>query len=189
VNGRRTATRRQSQIFTHPVAATPALLARMRDRLPRMTRVLLVCMGNICRSPMAQAVLRKMAGARLEADSAGTFPVRLPQGADPRALTVLARRGYVVEKRRPRAVTAPDFERFDLLLAMDGDNLAELRGRCPPGQDGKLRLFLDFAPGLEGQDVPDPYYGDLSGFERVLDLCEVGARGLLEQFERGMPAG
>ena len=150
-----------------------------------MTRVLLICMGNICRSPMALAVTRQLAGARLEVDSAGTHAVRPPQGADPRAAAVLARRGYTPEKRRSRSVTAADFEHFDLLLAMDGANLEDLRARCPPGQAGKLRLFLDFAPGLEGQDVPDPYYGDVPGFERVLDLCEAGARGLLARLDHG----
>jgi len=154
-----------------------------------MTRVLLICMGNICRSPMALAVIRQLAGARLEVDSAGTHAVRPPQGADPRAKAVLGQRGYTPEMRRSRAVTAADFERFDLLLAMDRANLEDLRTRCPPGQEGKLRLFLDFAAGLEGKDVPDPYYGDLPGFERVLDLCEAGARGLLARLERGDPPG
>jgi protein-tyrosine phosphatase len=152
-----------------------------------MTRVLLICMGNICRSPMALAVVRQLAGSRLEVDSAGTHAVRPPRGTDPRAIAVLARRGYTPAMRRSRPVTAADFERFDLLLAMDQANLEDLHARCPPGQERKLRLFLDFAAGLEGRDVPDPYFGDLPGFERVLDLCEAGARGLLAGLEQGDP--
>ena len=146
-------------------------------------RVLFVCTGNICRSPMAQAIgagLARSAGLAVdfEFDSAGVHAVA---GApiDPRARKVLERAGYDVKARRARHVGTRDFDAFDLVLAMDAGHLEALREACPASQAHKLRLFLDFAPGLAGQDVPDPYYGDAGGFERVRELCEAGVRGLL----------
>ncbi len=147
-------------------------------------RVLFVCTGNLCRSPMAEAVARALArGAglrlRMKFDSAGTRTSRGRLSIDPRACTVLARAGYAVAPRSARRATAKDLAANDLVLAMDGGHLAELRGTCAPEHAHKLRRFLDLAPGLEGQDVPDPFFGDVHGFERVLQLCEFGVRGLL----------
>jgi len=158
-----------------------------------MARVLLVCMGNICRSPMAQQVLSAVArqrgrGALVEVDSAGTHADG-SQATDLRALASLARAGYEAGvRRRARRVLAADFEAFDLVLAMDSDNLAALRLRCPPQLRHKLHLWLDFAPGQAGRDVPDPYYGDERGFDTVRQLCEAGAHGVMDVIERAADA-
>ena len=150
-----------------------------------MTRLLMVCMGNICRSPMAQIVMLRLAeqaglGRNIQVDSAGTHVGRGSEPPDPRAKTVLTARGYAVGKLRSRPVGEQDFDRYDLILAMDQANLNNLRILCPTEQAHKLRLFLEFAPDLELREVPDPYYSNLQGFERVLELCEAGARGLVE---------
>jgi protein-tyrosine phosphatase len=155
--------------------------------------VLLVCMGNICRSPMAMTVARRFAnvangeasqGGRASAawhfDSAGTHAGHIGGRPDVRANSVLLRHGYDECRHRARRISARDFERFDLILAMDRDNLSELRRQCPADLLPKLGLFLDHAPDLRGQEVPDPYYGSIEGFERVLRLCEAGAAGLVE---------
>jgi protein-tyrosine phosphatase len=157
-----------------------------------MTTVLMVCMGNICRSPMAQVVtqhLAKEAAAAqrsavldaLEFSSAGTHAHHTGEKPDPRALAVLAKRGYALGNIRSRRITEQDFQKYDLILAMDRVNLAALKKVCPPAHATKLRLFLDFAQdaGVDSE-IPDPYYGNAAGFERVLDLCEAGARGLIK---------
>lgn len=150
-----------------------------------MTRLLMVCLGNLCRSPMAQIVtlnLAEQAGlARsIQVDSAGTHASHRKASLDPRAKTVLTGRGYAIGKNRSRQVIERDFSRYDLILAMDQANLNDLRSMCPADHVHKLRLFLEFAQGVDVCDVPDPYYGSVEGFERVLDLCEAGARGLVE---------
>ena len=147
-------------------------------------RILFVCTGNLCRSPMAQAVGQNLArGAglaiRLDFDSAGTQALQGKASTDPRARAVLARAGYLFEPHRARRVTPQDLALSDLVLAMDTGHLDLLRETCEPEHAHKLNLFLNFAPGLEGRDVPDPYYGDAGGFDRVLALCEAGVRGLL----------
>ena len=152
-----------------------------------MTKLLIVCMGNICRSPMAQTIVQKLAAdARLsqplEIDSAGTHARNLGERPDPRAAAALSRRGYQVGHGRSRRIAPQDFQHFDLILAMDTDNLNELKRLCPPEHVDKLRLFLAFADGLEDSEVPDPYYSNSQGFERVLDLCEAGARGLIRHY-------
>lgn len=150
-----------------------------------MTHVLLVCMANVCRSPMACAVARQLAqtqgrGTQLHFDSAGTH-AHSGKRLDARAKDVLLKHRYTPPKTRSRLVTAQDFERFDLILAMDQDNLAALHRHCPASLRSKCRLLLSYAPALGLAEVPDPYYGDLAGFERVLGLCEAGARGLLAE--------
>lgn len=150
-----------------------------------MTKLLLVCMGNICRSPMAQMVTLRVAqhaglADNLQVDSAGTHASHRKQPPDPRAQTVLFTRGYAIAKRRSRQVTERDFGRYDLILAMDQANLNDLMGICPADHTHKLHLFLEFAQGVDVCDIPDPYYGSVEGFERVLDLCEAGAHGLVE---------
>ena len=147
-------------------------------------RVLFVCLGNICRSPTAEAVLRTVAAREapelsLEVDSAGTSGYHLGQPPDPRTRQAAARRGYGLTALRARIVEPTDFERFDLILAMDRENLSVLRRRAPSSAHERLRLFLEFAPQGAPQDVPDPYYGGPNGFEEVLDLVEVATRGLL----------
>lgn len=148
------------------------------------TRILFVCMGNICRSPTAEGVFRHHVeqagvGDRIEVDSAGTHAYHVGEPADRRAREAAARRGMSLEGIRARRVRTTDFVEFDYILAMDEDNLARLRDEAPPEHLGKLRLFLEFTDGDE-TEVPDPYYGGAAGFERVLDLVERASRGLLE---------
>ncbi len=118
----------------------------------------------------------------LEFDSAGTHAHHLGEKPDRRAEMVLSSRGYELVRTRSRRVSAKDFEVFDLILAMDTGNLTELRRLCPPSQLTKLRLLLSFAEGLNVTEIPDPYYGNAEGFERVLDLCEAGAKGLIRHY-------
>ena len=150
-----------------------------------MTRILLVCMANVCRSPMALAVAKQRVGVmglgkEFDFDSAGTHARRTGERPDPRAVSVLLSRRYTLGKTRSRQVTVQDFERFDLIVAMDETNLAALHSMCPPPHRDKLRLLLEFAPELGMCEVPDPYYGSLAGFDRVLALCEAGVEGLLK---------
>lgn len=147
-------------------------------------RILFVCMGNICRSPTAEGVARAHferagLGKRVEIDSAGTHAYHCGDPPDPRTQKAAARRGYDLSRLRARRVKEADFLRFDLILAMDRDNLAALRKACPTELHGKLRLLLEYAPEAGGGEVPDPYYGGPDGFERVLDLIEAAAGGLV----------
>ena len=146
-------------------------------------RVLMVCMGNICRSPTAEAVMRHRVlrdglQHRIEVDSAGTHAWHSRNPPDERSIAHAARRGYDLTALRARRIEPEDFERFHLLLAMDEDNLAHLREACPAERQGRLRLLLDFAPEAPTRFVPDPYYGGAAGFERVLDLVESACDGL-----------
>ncbi|MGE0030274.1 MAG: low molecular weight protein-tyrosine-phosphatase [Steroidobacteraceae bacterium] len=147
-------------------------------------RVLFVCLGNICRSPTAEAVFREILRREapelaVEVDSAGTHAYHAGSAPDERAIAAAARRGFDLAPLRARVVTMSDFERFDLVLAMDEQNYRQLRRMAPGPQRDRVRLFLDFAPHLQRRDVPDPYYGGTTGFEEVLDLVEEAARGLL----------
>jgi protein-tyrosine phosphatase len=152
-------------------------------------RILFVCLGNICRSPTAEAVLRELAAREapeltLEVDSAGTAAYHVGQPPDPRTRAAAARRGYDLSALRARTVESADFERFDLILAMDRDNLQALRQRAPSHAHERLRLLLEFSPEAAPEDVPDPYYGGPNGFEKVLDLVETASRGLLQHLRR-----
>lgn len=120
----------------------------------------------------------------LEVDSAGTAGYHVGEPPDPRTRQAAARRGYDLAALRARIVEPGDFERFDLILAMDRENLRVLRRRAPAAAHGRLRLFLEFAPTPGTEDVPDPYYGGPNGFEEVLDLVEAAARGLLSHLRR-----
>jgi protein-tyrosine phosphatase len=149
-------------------------------------RILFVCLGNICRSPTAEGVLRDIAAREFSAvplyvDSAGTADYHVGDPPDRRTVAAARRRGYDLASLRARRVAPTDFENFDYILAMDRANLAELEQLGQGVIGGRLRLFLEFAPELQMQEVPDPYYGGTEDFERVLDLCEAGARGLLRR--------
>jgi protein-tyrosine phosphatase len=155
----------------------------------RQQRVLFVCLGNICRSPTAEVVLRTRArrvklDARLMVASAGTGDWHVGMPPDPRAIAHAAKRGYDLSVVRARQVARTDFERFDWILAMDQSNLRELRVLRPPSFAGHLGLLLDFAPHLGLRDVPDPYYGSPTHFERVLDLVEQASDSLLAHILR-----
>ncbi len=149
----------------------------------------MVCMGNICRSPMAEAVLRSKLqrgglGGVVLVDSAGTHGFHKGTPADPRAVAQAARRGYQVDGIQSRPLVAEDFSRFDLLLAMDHDNLASLQNRCPPAEQHRLKLLMPFAPQAGSAEVPDPYFGAVAGFDHALDLIEPACDGLLTEIRR-----
>jgi len=151
--------------------------------------VLFVCLGNICRSPTADAVFackvrEQGLGSRLLVDSAGTGDWHVGEAPDARSQRHAARRGYDLSGLRARQVTAEDFRRFDFVLAMDRSNLEELGRMRPAGAAGELELFLRYGSGRHGLEVPDPYYGGEQGFERVLDLVEEAAEGLLAHIRR-----
>jgi protein-tyrosine phosphatase len=154
----------------------------------RKTSVLFVCTGNICRSPTAEGVFKhcvEKAGlaARITSDSAGTHDYHVGEPPDPRTQATARRRGYELGELRARRVRRDDFERFDYVLAMDEANLRQLERICPRQHAHKLKLFLEFGDGAP-REVPDPYYGDPDGFERVLDLVERAAQGLLRHLDR-----
>jgi protein-tyrosine phosphatase len=156
------------------------------------TQVLFVCMGNICRSPTAEGVFRRIveqAGltAAVDIDSAGTHAYHVNEPADRRAAAAAERRGYSLEGIRARRVSATDFERFDYIVAMDRDNLDALQQQASEEHADKLHLFLQFSGAAE-DEVPDPYYGGAAGFERVLDLVEEASRGLLETLRKSSAA-
>lgn len=161
-----------------------------------MTRVLFVCLGNICRSPTAEAVMaRYVADAGLdgeiEVESAGTGAWHVGNPPDARSTVVARRRGFEMVSVA-RQVTPEDFARFDLLVAMDRDNLVNLRRLAPDEQAArKARLLREFDPGSAGApdlDVPDPYYGGADGFDHVLDLVEAACTGLLARLRGPSPA-
>jgi protein-tyrosine phosphatase len=154
-----------------------------------MYRVLFVCMGNICRSPTAEGVFRRIAGERapdlpLEIASAGTHGYHVGEPPDPRAITAAARRGIDLRGLRARQVDDADFGRFDLIVAMDRLNRETLRERMPAEYHERIRLFMEFAGRARDADVPDPYYGGPLGFEQVLDLAEEASAGLLDELLR-----
>ncbi len=147
--------------------------------------VLFVCMGNICRSPLAEGVFRAyVARAGLQksirVDSAGTHDYQLGQPPDPRALAAAARRGFKLPPHRARRVGARDFGRFEWILAMDRHNLRELQALRPEDYEGHLGLLLALRDPSLPDEVPDPYYGGTQEFETALDLIEQGAKALLQ---------
>lgn len=151
-------------------------------------KVLFVCMGNICRSPTAEGVFtRHVQEANLtdviEIDSAGTHAYHIGEPPDPRSQKTALTRGYDLSSQKARRAVPEDFTIFDYILAMDRDNQQGLQAICPVGAEYKLHLFLSYAPNLEHDEVPDPYYGGSMGFERVLDMIEKASAGLLEDIQ------
>ncbi len=151
-----------------------------------MKKVLFVCLGNICRSPLAQGVLEKIQAdvaptCAVSADSAATHAYHTDSSPDPRAIRAAAQRGSDISRQRARPVSDTDFEVFDRIVVMDTSNLTDLQARCPERYRFKLSLFSDFTPGSNGIPVPDPYYGGEQGFEHVLDVLEQGMPFLLQE--------
>lgn len=155
----------------------------------KQTSILMVCMGNICRSPTAEGVLQRKAEAaglthRLHIDSAGTHDYHVGSPPDARAQKTALGRGYDLSALRGRQVSNQDFATFDYILAMDRDNLANLQQRCPEQYVHKVKLYLAFSRRFPNLNVPDPYYGGGKGFEQVLDMVEDAADGLLAEIAR-----
>lgn len=151
--------------------------------------VLFVCMGNICRSPTAHGVFRRMVeeeglAERIQVDSAGTHAYHIGKPPDERARATAIKRGFDLSDLRARQANAADFETFDYVLAMDRENYDILAGLCPRGYEERLSLFLDYAPELGIREVPDPYWGGEQGFELVFDMVEAAASGLLDDIKR-----
>ncbi|NII10372.1 low molecular weight protein-tyrosine-phosphatase [Oleiagrimonas sp. C23AA] len=148
-------------------------------------RILFVCLGNICRSPLVEAVAREefaRAGLHWSVDSCGTGGWHVGEGADPRSAKAGASAGYSLAAHRGRQLCDSDYRDFDWLLAMDTDNLIEIERRRPLGAAAQVGLFLDVA-GIAGDgEVPDPYYGGEAGFAHVLDLARTGVEGLMRRF-------
>lgn len=149
-------------------------------------RILFICMGNICRSPSAEGVFRQVLATQapdlqIEIDSAGTHDYHVGAPPDRRSIEAARRRGIDLSQLRARMVAVEDFATYDLILAMDDDNLQELRRRAPAIHRDRIRLMMEFAPQAASRHVPDPYYGGAQGFEEVLDLLEEAAQGLLAE--------
>ena len=151
-----------------------------------MIRILFVCTANICRSPTAEGVFRALVAEHelvhaIDVDSAGVWDGFAGEPPDAPARAAAKRRGIDLSGLRARQVRSDDFERFDLLVAMEHEHLAILRDRCPSALHDKLVPFMQFVEGHRDADVPDPYGGGAQGFELVLDLCEVGCAALLAE--------
>jgi protein-tyrosine phosphatase len=149
-----------------------------------MISVLFVCMGNICRSPTAQGVFEQLLvnndlAAVINADSAGTHAYHIGEKPDERASAAALKRGVNLSSQKARRIRPDDFHEFNYIIAMDRSNYEDLASNCPPEHESKLLLLMDFAPDIEVNEVPDPYYGGATGFERVLDLIEQASAGLL----------
>jgi protein-tyrosine phosphatase len=152
-------------------------------------KVLFVCMGNICRSPLAHGLFDdrvEKAGLseQITVDSAGTHAYHVGEQPDPRSQQTALSHGIDLSYQRARKVKASDFDKFDYVVAMDRDNHAILRSQCPDEHRHKLKLFLEFAPQLSETEVPDPYYGGDEGFEHVYSLIDAAADGLMADIEK-----
>lgn len=155
----------------------------------RTISILFVCMGNICRSPSAEGIFRDLVKREglidhIFIDSAGTHAYHVQEPPDPRAQNTALGRGIDISPIRARQVEKGDFERFDYVLAMDRHNFELLAAASPDHLVHKVKYFLEFAPHLNTTDVPDPYYGGEHGFERVFDMIEDAAEGLLDALRR-----
>ena len=153
-----------------------------------VVRVLMVCLGNICRSPTAEGVFRHLLAQeapelRVEVDSAGTAGYHIGHPPDLRSQRAARARGVDLSGLRARQVVTDDFLLFDFILAMDRDNLESLEAMRPAQSRAQVRLFLEYAPESGRLEVPDPYYGDSRGFEEVLDLCTAASRGLIADLQ------
>lgn len=181
-----------------------SLVERIKSRIPGRGqkeparepdyRVLFVCMGNICRSPTVEGVfrervLRELPDRLIEIDSAGTHAWHVGQPPDPRAQRAADKRGVDLSRLRARRVRPEDFSLFDLVLAMDPLNVAVMEEVCPSEYRARIRLLMEFAPAMDREDVPDPYYGGANGFEYVLDLAEAASAGLIAHLQSVLKQG
>lgn len=151
--------------------------------------ILFVCMGNICRSSTAHGVFQKKVidhrlEQRIRVDSAGTHNYHPNSPPDERSQEHAKKRGYDLSTLRARQIQEADFAKYDLILAMDWDNLALIQEECPPAHQSKVRRLMEFRIFQVGEVVPDPYYGGGQGFEHVLDLVEDACDGLLQHVQR-----
>lgn len=149
-------------------------------------RVLFVCLGNICRSPLAEGVLRAVVAetgreGHFEIDSAGTGGWHVGSPPDPRSVAVAARNGIDISQQRCRRIEAADFERFDLILAMDRGNLDDLLALAPAGLHAKVHMFLDYSLGQDAE-ITDPYYGGADGFDRAYRIIREASLSLVGRF-------
>jgi len=159
-------------------------------------RVLMVCMGNICRSPTAEGVLRhfiKINGLEkiVEVDSAGTHGYHVGEPPDPRTQRAAMARGYDLSQMRARRVAPQDLEYFDLILAMDKSNLSNLRRLATPECQGRIKLLMEYSEDFDDDEVPDPFYGLGHSFDLVLDMIEDAAKGLVKELKQRLlpPSG
>jgi protein-tyrosine phosphatase len=158
-----------------------------------MVKVLFVCMGNICRSPTAEGVLRHFLrqnklDSQVEVDSAGTHGYHVGEAPDARTQRAAASRGYDLSTMRARKIALQDLDYFDLILAMDHNNIEVLKRVCPPEKYDRLGLLMSYAKNFEDDEVPDPYYGLGHGFDMVLDMVEDAAQGLVEAINKRLSA-
>lgn len=156
--------------------------------------MLVVCTGNICRSPTGEGVLRHLArerglAERVRIASAGTHDYHVGEPPDPRSQKHASKRGYDLSSQRAAQVSREDFHAYDYILAMDRGHLRILRGMQPQGSRARLGLFLDASAKWKGEDVPDPYYGGVAGFEQVLDMVEEAAARWLDRVEAELEPG
>ncbi len=150
-------------------------------------KILFVCLGNICRSPTAQGVLEKLLSEkrlqdRFIIDSAGCHDYHAGEPPDRRAIKAAALRGIDISTQRARKIEIEDFQKFDFIFAMDKENLRYLKKIAPKNSKAEIKLFLDYAPELNTDEVPDPYYGGSEDFERVLNLLEVAGARFIDSF-------
>ena len=155
-------------------------------------KILFVCMGNICRSPMAEGIFqREVAKAglqdRIRIDSAGTHSYHIGEPPDPRAQSAISRRGVDISGLRGRQVADADYEKFDYILAMDEGNLSILKRNAPAHAHDKIRLLLSYSSKYPHQEVPDPYYGGARGFDENLDMIEDAVEGLISNIRAAFP--
>ena len=154
----------------------------------KTVKILFVCMGNICRSPTAHGVFEHLVNTEnlsnnFEIDSAGTHAYHVGSKPDKRAQNTATQKGVDLSYIRGRQVRDADFEHYDYILAMDNDNYYNLRKVCPDEYQSKISLFLDYAPNHPLDEVPDPYYGGIKGFDNVFDMVDIASKGLLEMIK------
>jgi len=179
----------EALVWKRRLAAYDSARQQALEKEAGLVRILFVCTGNICRSPTAEGVTRKLIvdrgrEGRILVDSAGTNGYHAGEPPDPRSVEAAARRGFDLSGQVARRVHSDDYTDFDLILGMDRSHRRMLQRAAPAYSEARIGLMLDYAPQLGRTDVPDPYYGGSNGFELVLDIVEVAAAGLLDAIEQ-----